>query len=127
MVIPRKGAYPNWNGLESDVKYKFRLMSTCPSPIDDNNPGNRRNVTTYTDVIIETNGPPQGQPIEVEPYAGEALRTIFRFSAGMAKDKPSDYPLRYIIGYIFDGYVVYIAEFFESTVTRTDLPFSGRK
>lgn len=125
LLIPRKGAYPNWNGLESDVQYKFRLLITCPSPIDDSNPNDVRNVTTYTDVVIRTNGPPKGQPIEIEPVSGEALRTIFRFSAGMATDKPHDFPLKYIFGYVVDGYIVYLAEFFENTVTRTDLPYSG--
>lgn len=125
LTIPRKGAYPNWNGLESDVDYKFRLSTTCPGLVNDDNPNDRKNVTTYTDVVISTNAPPNGQPLEIEPSEGEALRTIFRFTVGIASDLTVDYPLKYMFGYIADGYVVYLTDFYESTVTRIDFPYSG--
>lgn len=116
----------SWKGLEPNVKYKFRLMTTCPEPIDDQVTSEqpRRNITSTTDIVIETNGPPIGGVLEVTPIKGVALQTIFKFSTEIADDVPTDYPLKYSFQYIADGITVNLGDFYEIMVTTTDLPYT---
>lgn len=115
-------------GLIGDSQYKFRLNANCPAPITDldepdDNP--RPNVTSYVDVIVSTNAPPVGRQLEITPQKGNALKTIFKFSTGVAKDVPTDYPLKYNFMVLIEQFVVSVGEFYENMVTTTVLPFSS--
>lgn len=114
----------NWFGLEPNVQYKFRLIVICPEPIKDASTGPRQNVTSYDELIVKTNGPPIGLPLIVTPVIGTASNTIFKFSTGMAKDTPDDYPLKYTFEYQVEGLSVTLGEFYENMVTTTKLPYS---
>ncbi|XP_076330712.1 uncharacterized protein LOC143236320 [Tachypleus tridentatus] len=79
-----------WAGLLGGAHYKFRLTA---QPMDGGKLG-------YSDVIIETNDPPIGDMLEVEPLSGYALNTSFTLKAGEDwRDSPQDYPLIYVFSY----------------------------
>lgn len=48
---------PNWQGLEGDTKYKFRLDASCPL--------GTQFVTSHFEFILQTNKPPLPGIIEV--------------------------------------------------------------
>lgn len=125
LVVPSRGSVPDWLGLQPNARYLFRLKITCPEPIDENKNGIRENVTSFTDVIVLTNGPPVGQPLQADPLTGESLRTLFKLSTGIANDTAEDYPMLYSFFYEVDMYVVPVGQYYENMVTTTDLPYSG--
>ncbi|XP_037027027.1 uncharacterized protein LOC119067871 isoform X2 [Bradysia coprophila] len=128
LVVPRKGAFPDWNGLKPNSKYKFRLITTCPAPIYDSmnqtKSQTRQNATSYADITILTNQAPVGKPLEVTPQTGVGMKTVFKFSTGVALDESDDYPLKYNFLIEFDGIKISIGEFYENMVTTSPLPFS---
>ncbi|XP_076310746.1 uncharacterized protein LOC143225368 isoform X2 [Tachypleus tridentatus] len=88
LVIP--AANSQWQGLLGGALYKFRLVA---EPMDGGETG-------YADIIIETNNPPIGPPLEVEPSSGNALLTKFTLDAsGGWRDTPGDYPLTFMFSY----------------------------
>lgn len=113
-----------WTGLEPDVKYKFRLIIICPEPIKEDTTGPRKNVTSYEEIILKTNGPPIGLPLMVTPTNGTAITTLFKFSTGIAKDTPEDYPLKYTFECMVDKISITLGEFYENMVITTKLPYS---
>lgn len=62
LIIP--GTTSSWTGLEANAKYKFRLLveCTCSASIECEGP---RNVSAFSDIIVETNKPPVPKPIRV--------------------------------------------------------------
>lgn len=111
--------------LTPHQKHKFRLTITCPEPLTDSEPATQRqNVTSFFDVIVDTNGPPETLPLLVQPSSGIAMRQKFKFSTGEAKDSASDFPLKYSFGYIVDNVTVVIGTFYDNTVAHTQLPSS---
>lgn len=119
-------------GLVGDALYKFRLNAICPAPItdlddelDDSSSSIRQNVTSYVDVVVATNAPPDGRPLEITPQKGNALKTIFKFSTGVAADVPDDYPLKYNFMVRIERFVISVGEYYENMVTTTVLPFSS--
>lgn len=111
--------------LKHDEKYKFRLSVNCPEPINDVNMKDRKNVMTFYDIIVETNGPPLPLDLEIFPLEGIPMKQIFKFSTGAAKDRQSDYPLKYTFGYKVNDLQIIIGCFFENQVTHTQLPYSN--
>lgn len=53
------------------------------------------------------------------------MKTIFKFSTGVALDDSADYPLKYNFQIVFDGIKISIGDFYENMVTASLLPFSG--
>lgn len=53
------------------------------------------------------------------------MKTLFKFSTGVALDDSADYPLKYNFQILFDGIKISIGAFYENMVTTTLLPFSG--
>lgn len=53
------------------------------------------------------------------------MKTIFKFSTGVALDDSADYPLKYNFQIVFDEIKISIGEFYENMVTSSQLPFSG--
>ncbi|XP_035891393.1 uncharacterized protein LOC118502824 [Anopheles stephensi] len=118
-----------WKGLDPDVRYKLRLETVCPEPIDDSKlvgaRTQRNQVQSYWTFVLETNGAPQALPIVISPgNSGTALETVFKISTGIAKDTERDYPLRYSFWYIADGVDIHIASNYEITSTETVLPYT---
>ncbi|KAJ6638595.1 hypothetical protein Bhyg_11332, partial [Pseudolycoriella hygida] len=114
LIVPRKGAFPDWDGLKGNAKYKFRLITTCPAPIfegESQSDGTRKNVTSYADITVT-------------PTSGVGMKTIFKFSTGVALDDSFDHPLKYNFQIEFDGIRISIGEFYENMVTTSLLPFS---
>ncbi|RZC41798.1 uncharacterized protein BDFB_001436, partial [Asbolus verrucosus] len=110
LIIPPPSE--SWEGLKGDAKYLFRLIIKCPPPTDDNFqevnetasvPSETELITLMTDVIVETNGPPQIQQLDVKPAEGDAFKTLFSFKTQKARDKPGDEPILYKFGYILDN------------------------
>uniref|UniRef100_A0A182VY27 GPS domain-containing protein n=1 Tax=Anopheles minimus TaxID=112268 RepID=A0A182VY27_9DIPT len=127
LSIPEGTATGPWKGLEPDVRYKFRLQTVCPEPIDDSkiaeHQQQRKQVNSHWTFVLETNGAPEGLPIEVIPESnGTALKTMFKLSTGIAKDTERDYPLRYSFWYIADGVDILVATAYEITSAETVLP-----
>lgn len=111
--------------LKPNVKYKFRLTIICPKPVNDAAPQESPvNVTSYFDIILNTNGPPETLPLIVLPAKGIPMKTSFKFTTGVAKDSTTDFPLKYTFGYIAENFTVDIGTFYESTVTHSQLPFA---
>lgn len=111
--------------LKAEEKYKFRLNINCPEPITEAMTAtDRKNVTTFYDIIVVTNGPPSTQELEIFPTQGIPMKQNFRFSLGAAKDQPSDYPIKYTFGYKINNLSVIIGSFFENYVAHTQLPYS---
>lgn len=137
-------AAADFPGLIGGATYRFRMRSTCPVPIDGNtidadaSQENRPNVTALVDLVIETNAPPRGYPLEIVPLRGVALRTAFKFTTGSAVDEPKDYPLRYTFQFLVavssaagrpeDGQFVstVVAQYYENTVCDSWLPYSAQ-
>lgn len=117
LSIPRKV-------LLGNVKYKFRLTIACPEPVTDTAPSQSGSVTSFYDIVFETNAPPEVFPLDVTPLNGIAMNQKFKFSTGAAKDLPSDFPLKYSFGYVVDGIEIVIGTFYEHTVAHTQLPFA---
>uniref|UniRef100_A0A182MV52 GPS domain-containing protein n=1 Tax=Anopheles culicifacies TaxID=139723 RepID=A0A182MV52_9DIPT len=125
LSIPEGTATGPWKGLEPDVRYKFRLQTVCPEPIDDSKVSQqqRKQIESHWTFVLETNGAPEGLPIEISPTAnGTALKTMFKISTGIAKDTERDYPLRYSFWYIADGVDINVATAYEITSAETVLP-----
>ncbi len=59
------------------------------------------------------------------PQSGVGMKTIFKFSTGVALDDSDDYPLKYNFQIEFDGIKISIGEFYENMVTESQLPFTG--
>ncbi|XP_053698591.1 uncharacterized protein LOC128745541 [Sabethes cyaneus] len=132
LTIPAMSLLSNQTLLESDVSYKLRLETSCPEPINDNfNASTKRDtVNTYWDMILETNGPPEGMPLEITPLElenGIALETLFTWSVEVAKDTETDYPLMYSYWYETAGNSIKIASYYEVMSAETQLPFSHEK
>lgn len=102
--------------------------------IDDVDLLSRPNVTAHVDVVIETNAPPRGHPLEIVPLHGIAVRTVFKFTTGTALDEPIDYPLRYTFQFLVamrdtaDTVFVSteIGQYYENTVCDSWLPYSAQ-
>ncbi|XP_022255920.1 uncharacterized protein LOC111088913, partial [Limulus polyphemus] len=87
-----------WTGLLGGALYKFRLTA---DPLDGGEPG-------YADVTIETNNPPVGGRLEVEPNSGFPLTTSFTLDATEGwVDYPQDYSLLYAFSYRLNENDVY--------------------
>ncbi|XP_062705306.1 uncharacterized protein LOC109412601 [Aedes albopictus] len=125
LIIPATA--PKWDGLAPDASYKFRLVTTCPEPIDDSvdTKAPRGTVTSHWDMILETNAPPKGLSLEVSPIEnGTALSTFFTFSTGVAKERESDYPLVYSYWYSVEGNSIGFASYYEVMSAETQLPYT---
>lgn len=119
LEIPADALFP-------DSMYKFRLNVICPEPITDTMPTtDRKNITTYYEIVFETNGPPVALPLLVLPIIGTPMKDIFTFKTGAAKERQSDYPLKYSFGYQVDNLIINIGTFYEFQVARTQLPYSN--
>lgn len=127
-----------WPGLAGDTAYRFRLRSTCPRPITgdlDEQPAERANVTSLTDLVVHTNAAPRGHPLVIAPLGGVALKTRFKFTTGVALDRATDYPLHYRFEFVVgvthangtgrSAVVIGVGEFYENTVTDTVLPLAA--
>lgn len=120
MLIPRDVMYPN-------EKYKFRLTITCPEPVKDSTTqAQLLNITSFYDIIVVTNGPPETFAMTVQPSKGIAMKQKFKFSTGAAKDSSSNFPLKYAFGYIVNNIKVVIETFYENTVVHSQLPFADK-
>lgn len=118
MTLPEDVLMPNEN-------YKFRLTIGCPEPVTDvATQADKMNITSFYDVTLATNSPPQTLPLVVSPSNGIAMKTTFKFLTGSAEDSPTDFPLKYTFGYVVNNLTVEIGSFYESTATSTQLPFS---
>ncbi|XP_021693073.1 uncharacterized protein LOC5580082 [Aedes aegypti] len=125
LIIP--DAAQKWDGLVPDASYKFRLITQCPEPIDDSVDSKvpRGTVTSHWDMILETNAPPKGLPLEVIPNEnGTALNTFYTFSTGMALERETDFPLRYSYWYSVEGNSINFASYYEVMSAETQLPYS---
>ncbi|KFB38223.1 AGAP013088-PA-like protein [Anopheles sinensis] len=123
------GVQRSWKGLEPDVRYKFRLETHCPEPIDYGQSiagqQERKLVESHWTFVLETNGAPQAPTIEVTPAGnGTALETVFQIISGIAKDSDQDYPLRYSFWYVADGVDINVGSFYEITSAETVLPYT---
>ncbi|XP_055585185.1 uncharacterized protein LOC129738036, partial [Uranotaenia lowii] len=130
LTIPGRSEASGWTGLLPNSRYKLRLITKCAEPIDDSSdsPKERPIVTSTWDMILETNGLPEGQPLTMTPYEnGTALSTYYQFSTGIAKEIASDYPLQYSFWYSVEGNSINIANYYEVMSTETQLPFSSSK
>ncbi|XP_055532836.1 uncharacterized protein LOC129722966 [Wyeomyia smithii] len=130
LTIPASAISSNQTLLEPDVSYKMSLVTNCPEPINDSfNTGNpRKMVTSYWDMILETNGPPKGMLLVITPLEnGTALETMFTLSVGVARDIETDHPLRYSYWYETAENSINIANYYEVMSTETQLPFSSEK
>lgn len=111
--------------LQPNVKYKFRLTTTCPQPMTDSTQQQQpANVTSFNDIIVNTNGPPETLPLVVNPAVGIPMKRRFKFSTGSARDSSSNFPLKYSFGYVVNNLTIVIGSFYENTVAHTQLPFS---
>ncbi|XP_065089861.1 uncharacterized protein LOC135711048 [Ochlerotatus camptorhynchus] len=125
LILPANA--PNWEGLAPDVLYKFRLVTNCPEPIDDSvdSKVSRGTVISHWDMILETNAPPKGLPLEVTPNEnGTALSTFFTFATGVAQERESDFPLLYSYWYSAEGNSINFANYYEVMSAETQLPYS---
>ncbi|XP_058117263.1 uncharacterized protein LOC131284600 [Anopheles ziemanni] len=123
------GVDRSWKGLEPDVRYKFRLETKCPEPIDYDQSitaqQERKLVESHWTFVLETNGAPQAPAVEVTPVGnGTALETVFQIISGLAKDSKQDYPLRYSFWYVADGVDINVGSFYEITSAETVLPYT---
>ncbi|KAG5675114.1 hypothetical protein PVAND_005043 [Polypedilum vanderplanki] len=119
LTIPSDILYPN-------VKYKFRLNIACPEPLltESMSSVDRKNITTFYDIVFPSNAPPKAFPLEVSPIEGVPMKDKFVFKTGAAKDDQSDYPLKYTFGYKIKNMTITIGSFYEYQVTQTQLPYS---
>uniref|UniRef100_A0A182QUX6 GPS domain-containing protein n=1 Tax=Anopheles farauti TaxID=69004 RepID=A0A182QUX6_9DIPT len=127
LIIP--ASQGTWKGLDPDVRYKLRLETVCPEPIDDSRKpeqqAQRALVSSYWTFVLETNGAPLVLPIELSPSGtGTALETVFKISTGIAQDSERDYPLTYGFWYIADGVDVNVGTYSEITSAETVLPYT---
>ncbi|KAL1396986.1 hypothetical protein pipiens_010095 [Culex pipiens pipiens] len=123
LIIPKEAE------LARNALYKFRLVTTCPEPIDDSvDAGKTRgSVASHWDMVLETNAPPCGLALTVTPADnGTALSTFYTLSTGIANDTASDFPLRYTYWYVADGNTVQVGDFYEVMSTETQLPYSEK-
>lgn len=144
LTVPERNSSAAWPGLLGDSSYRFRLISTCPAPLDSDDLDApdvvRPNVTSYADLVIRTNAPPVGFALEIVPdRGGVAMKTLYKFSTGGASDRPADYPLHYSFQIFVrmagetdgDGLAplqtiaIVVGEFYENTVTNSWLPYSA--
>uniref|UniRef100_A0A182N5H4 GPS domain-containing protein n=1 Tax=Anopheles dirus TaxID=7168 RepID=A0A182N5H4_9DIPT len=119
----------SWKGLEPDVRYKLRLETVCPEPIDDSRKpdqqAQRDLVTSHWTFVLETNGAPRALPVELSPAGtGTALETVFKISTGIAQDSERDYPLTYAFWYTADGVHINVGTYGEITSAETVLPYT---
>ena len=130
MYLPAGRDVEGWEGLKPNGKYKFRLTSVCPEPLNDDDneekKNNRGSVTSYTDVVIETNGPPEGMSLEVIPESGVGLKAYFKFSTKAAKDADIDYPLKYTFWYKIKDYMVNVGEYYETSYASDQVAYTGK-
>lgn len=111
--------------LKPNEKYKFSLIISCPELLPEGTQNKtRQNVTSFYDIVLETNGAPEAYPLEVYPLFGVPMMTSFKFSTGAAKDASADFPLKYKFGYIVKNLKITVGEYYENTVTHTELPYS---
>lgn len=111
--------------LKPNVNYKFRLTITCPEPLrEGENQAQRTNVTSFYEIIVNTNGPPETLPLIVNPINSVPMKQRFKFTTGAAKDTTIDFPLKYTFGYIVNNLTVVIGSYYENMVAHTQLPFS---
>ncbi|XP_076332546.1 uncharacterized protein LOC143237318 [Tachypleus tridentatus] len=88
LLIPATNQW--WAGLLGGALYKIRLIA---EPMDGGESG-------YAEVIIETNNPPDGGTLQIEPLSGYALSTNFTLDArGSWRDSPQDYSLSYAFSF----------------------------
>lgn len=112
------------DSLFADVKYKFRLNIICPEPLTDSMvPSGRKNVTTFFDIIVQTNAPPEVLPLTIMPHVGVPMKDTFTFKTGAAKDAAEDFPLKYTFGYKIENLEIIIGTFYEYQVAVTQLPY----
>ncbi|XP_041766250.1 uncharacterized protein LOC121590541 isoform X2 [Anopheles merus] len=130
LSIPGRSLTGPWKGLEPNARYKLRLETVCPEPIDDSKPGgpqaSREPIKSHWTFVLETNGAPEAVlPMVLTPEAnGTALDTVYKLATGIAKDTELDYPLRYSFWYVADGVDVHVATYCEITSAETVLPYS---
>ncbi|XP_059621187.1 uncharacterized protein LOC132264870 [Phlebotomus argentipes] len=122
LAVPEKS--DNFDGIEPQKIYIFRLLITCPEPINEWDSESQGNVTSFADLIINSKQPPQARPMEVIPEEGIALKTLFTIFTGTAVDTPEDYPMRYLFQYQVGPLVVDLEEYYESMEIVTELPYS---
>lgn len=118
LIIPK-------DTLKANEKYKFSLTISCPEPLPEGIQNSiRQNVTSFYDIVLETNGAPLAYPLEINPMLGVPMKTSFKFSTGAAKDASVDFPLKYKFGYIVKNLRITIGEYYENMVTHSELPYS---
>uniref|UniRef100_A0A182KE87 GPS domain-containing protein n=1 Tax=Anopheles christyi TaxID=43041 RepID=A0A182KE87_9DIPT len=128
LFIPGGTRTGPWKGLKPNVRYKLRLETVCPEPIDDSKPHEgqqvaRQQIQSHWTFVLETNGAPEGLSLVLSPEAnGTALETVYKLSTGIAKDTEADYPLRYSFWYVADGVDIHVATYYEITSAETVLP-----
>lgn len=127
--IPPANTFPNWNGLKPDSRYKLRITTDCPEPIDLDNPSNKpttgtKRIDAFLDMDVETNGPPVTSPIEISPNDGFALLTPFMLKTSPAKDR--DGSLLYSFGIIVDDMTLVLESGYEMYEMQSHLPYSSK-
>ncbi|XP_053670923.1 uncharacterized protein LOC128721217 [Anopheles nili] len=130
LSIPGADLAASWKGLEPNVRYKIRLQTICPEPIDDSKVASQRAtvrnlISSHATFVLETNGAPQLMSIEVTPMeGGMALETMYKMSTAIANDLEGDYPLRYSFWYVADGVDINVGTYYEITSAETILPYT---
>ncbi|XP_055716064.1 uncharacterized protein LOC129809933 [Phlebotomus papatasi] len=122
LVVP--AGSEDFAGIEPEKSYVFRLLVTCPAPIQEWDSESEGNVTSYTDLILGSKQAPIARPLQVFPEEGTALKTLFTMFTGTATDTPDDYPLRYLFQYQIGGILVDLEEYYENMEIITELPYS---
>ncbi|XP_063706225.1 uncharacterized protein LOC134835283 [Culicoides brevitarsis] len=129
--IPPPKEFSNWNGLKADSKYRLRLQTSCPEPIDLDNPAainkaknNSKRIESFMEVDFETNGPPMTSPMDVAPDNALALLTPVVFNIPPAEDK--DGPLFYSVGIVVDGKRLVLETGYDLREIRSQIPFSEK-
>ncbi|CAO1328340.1 unnamed protein product [Diamesa serratosioi] len=113
------------NTLNSNERYKFSLTISCPEPLAEGAQNTiRQNVTSFYDIVLETNGAPETYPLEIYPMLGIPMKTSFKFSTGAAKDSSADFPLKYKFGYNVENLKIIVGEYYENMVTHSELPYA---
>uniref|UniRef100_A0A1B0CX67 Putative conserved plasma membrane protein n=1 Tax=Lutzomyia longipalpis TaxID=7200 RepID=A0A1B0CX67_LUTLO len=116
--------FENFSGIEPEKVYVFRLLVTCPEPLEEWNAESEGNITSFADLVLISKQPPITRPMEVFPEEGVALKTLFTIFTGTASDTPDDYPMRYLFQYQIGRLVVDLEEFYENMQITTELPYS---
>lgn len=111
----------NWGGLKGDCKYYFSLIVQCPEDETD------IVTTTISDVIIETNAPPEIDNFDIKPLEGVAFLTKFTFKTQKARDKEGDGPFSYKFGYFLNNRSMIFSSLTDTTTIDTVLPYCGKQ